>query len=128
MKTGGDGKEWTKVSFTISGTKYHGYIRSDYLSKSKPSDDSSSGNTLGSTNTNNNTDASGKTGTTRLAVINVRQSATTSSGIVAKVKQGTKATILSETTGTDGRTWYYISCVHNGSTIKGYVRSDLLNL
>ena len=128
VKTGGDGKEWTKVSFTISGTKYHGYIRSDYLSKSKPSDDSSSGNTLGSTNTNNNTDASGKTGTTRLAVINVRQSATTSSGIVAKVKQGTKATILSETTGTDGRTWYYISCVHNGSTIKGYVRSDLLNL
>ncbi len=128
VKTGGDGKEWTKVSFTISGTKYHGYIRSDYLSKSKPSDSGSQSNIASGNNTGTNMDNSGKTGTTKLAVINVRQSATTTSGIVAKVKQGTKATILSETTGDDGRTWYYVSLKHNGSTVKGYVRSDLLNL
>lgn len=128
VKTGGDGKEWTKVSFTISGTKYHGYIRSDYLSKSKPSDDGSQNQTAANNSANGNTDNSGKSGTVRLAVINVRQSATTSSGIVAKIKQGTKATILSETTGSDGRKWYSISCVHNGNTVKGYVRADLLNL
>lgn len=122
VRTGGDGKEWSRVTFTISGTKYHGYIRSDYLSKTKPSDSSSQ------SSTSSNTDNTGKSGTVRLAVINVRQSASTSSGIVAKIKQGTKATILSETTGSDGKKWYSISCVHNGNTVKGYVRADLLNL
>ena len=34
-RTGDDGKQWTKVSFTINGARYHGYIRSDYLSKTK---------------------------------------------------------------------------------------------
>lgn len=117
-KTGSDGKEWTKVSFTINGTKYQGYIRSDYLSKTKPSDEAAS-------SSNTSTPSSG---TVRLSVINVRQSATTSSGIVAKISQGTKVTIKSETTGSDGKKWYQISCKHNGSTVNGYVRSDLLNM
>lgn len=34
-RTGDDGKQWTKVSFSINGARYHGYIRSDYLSKTK---------------------------------------------------------------------------------------------
>ncbi len=124
VKTGGDGKEWTKIAFTLNGTKYHGYVRSDCLSRSKPSDSSQNN----STSTGSNTDSGAKSGTVRLAVINMRQSATTSSGIVAKIKQGTKFTIISETTGSDGRKWYYGSCVHNGNTVKGYVRSDLLNM
>ncbi len=124
-KTGADGKEWTKVSFTINGTKYHGYIRSDYLSKKKPSDED---NTSSSLNDNNSDSGSmPSSGTVRLAIINVRKSATTGSSIVAKVSQGTKMTIKSETTGSDGKKWYKISCKYNGSTISGYVRSDLLN-
>lgn len=125
-KTGSDGKSWTKVSFTINGTKYHGYIRSDYLSKKKPSDEDSS-SSQSSNNNNNNTDTP-SSGTVRLAIINLRESATTSSSIVAKISQGTKMTITSETTGSDGKKWYKVSCKHNGSTVKGYVRSDLLNL
>lgn len=124
-KTGSDGKEWTKVSFTMNGTKYHGYIRSDYLSKKKPSDEDNSSSQSSSSNNSTDTPSSG---TVRLAIINVRESATTSSGIVAKVSQGTKVTIKSETTGTDGKKWYKISCKHNGNTVNGYVRSDLLNL
>ena len=126
VKTGEDGKEWSKVSFTINDTRYRGYVHSDCLSRTKPSDNSSS--TVSSGTTGSSTAASPSSGTVRLSVINVRQSATTSSGIVAKIRQGTKVTILSETTGSDGRTWYSISCVHNGNTVKGYVRSDLLNL
>ena len=34
-RVGSDGKQWAKVSFTINGVRYHGYIRSDYLSKTK---------------------------------------------------------------------------------------------
>lgn len=126
VKTGDDGKEWTKVSFTIHETRYRGYVRSDYLSRTKPSDNSSQNATSGAVSSNTGTQP--KSGTVRLAVINVRQSATTSSGIAAKIRQGTTVTILSETTGSDGRKWYNISCAHNGSTVKGYVRSDLLNL
>ena len=124
-KTGADGKEWTKVSFTINGTKYHGYIRSDYLSKKKPSDEDNSSSSLKDNNSDSGSMPS--SGTVRLAIINVRKSATTSSSIVAKVSQGTKMTIKSETTGSDGKKWYKVSCKHNGSTISGYVRSDLLN-
>lgn len=125
-KTGADGKEWCKVSFTMNGSKYHGYIRSEYLSKSKPSGADGQGSSSGADSGNTSTGA--KSGTVRLAVINVRQTASTSSSIVAKIRQGTKATILSESTGTDGKVWYQISCTHNGNTVKGYVRSDLLNL
>lgn len=123
-KTGSDGKEWAKVSFTINGTKYHGYIRTSYLSSTKPSDDSSDSgaqNNSGSTGT-------AKTGTVRLAIVNLRQTASTNSSIMAKISQGTKVTILSETTGSDEKKWYNVSCVHNGATVKGYIRADLLNL
>ena len=127
VKTGEDGKEWSKVSFTINDTRYRGYVHSDCLSRTKPSDNRQF-DMFHQGRSGSSTAASPSSGTVRLSVINVRQSATTSSGIVAKIRQGTKVTILSETTGSDGRTWYSISCVHNGNTVKGYVRSDLLNL
>ena len=34
-RIGDDGKKWTKVAFTLNGTRYHGYIRSDLLSTTK---------------------------------------------------------------------------------------------
>ena len=126
VKTGTDGKEWTKISFTINGTRYHGYVHSDNLSKTKPSGDSSQ--ITSSNNSSSNTGTTVKSGTVTRSVINVRQTATTSSSVVAKLRQGAKVTIQSETTGTDGKKWYYVSCVYNGSTVKGYIRSDLLSI
>lgn len=114
-KTGSDGKQWTKVSCTINGTKYHGYIRSDYLSKSK---------TSGSTST---TTTTVNTKTVRPAVVNVRSKASTSGSISAKLGQGSKVAILSETTGTDGKKWYNISYTYGGKAVTGYIRADLLN-
>lgn len=35
-KTGDDGKEWSRITFTINGTHFDGYVRSEYLSKTKP--------------------------------------------------------------------------------------------
>lgn len=118
-KTGDDGKQWTKVSVTINGTKFHGYIRSDYLSKTKPSDNSTSATVT--------TAASANTKTVRPAVVNVRSMASTSGSISAKLSQGSKVTVLSETTGSDGKKWSSISCTYGGKTVTGYIRSDLLN-
>lgn len=67
------------------------------------------------------------TGTVKLQVINVRTQATTSSSIVAKLKQGTSVSITSETTGSDGRKWYNVSFKYNGSNKTGCIRADLLN-
>lgn len=119
-KTGDDGKQWTKVSVTINGTKFHGYIRSDYLSKTKPSDNGTSTTVTAAT-------ASANTKTVRPAVVNVRSMASTSGSISAKLSQGSKVTVLSETTGSDGKKWSNISCTYGGKTVTGYIRSDLLN-
>lgn len=131
-KTGEDGKKWTKISFTINGTRYHGYVHSENLSKSKPSSDgnqnSSSNNNSSSSNNNSGSSTNYRVGTVTRSVINMRQSASTSSGVVAKLVQGSRVTIQSETTGSDGRTWYSVSCVYNGTTMTGYIRSDLLTL
>lgn len=126
VKTGTDGKEWTKISFTINGTRYHGYVHSDNLSRTKPSGDSSQSSS--SNNSSAGTGTTVRTGTVTRSVINVRQSATTSSSVVAKLRTGASVTIQSETMGTDGRKWYYVSCVYNGSTVNGYIRSDLLSV
>ncbi|MBS6396738.1 MAG: SH3 domain-containing protein [Clostridiales bacterium] len=122
-KTGEDGKKWTKVSFYINDTRYEGYIRSDYLSKSKSG--SSSGSN--SSSTDNNTGSDVRSGKIRPAIVNVRAQATTSSGIVAKLSQGSKVTIVSEKTGSDNKKWYKVTCYYNGDTVKGYIRADLVN-
>lgn len=119
-KTGDDGKQWTKVSVTINGTKFHGYIRSDYLSKSKSSDSSASAASATTT-------VSANTKTVRPAVVNVRSKASTSGSISAKLVQGSKVAVLSETTGSDGKKWSNVSCTYGGKTVNGYIRSDLLN-
>ena len=71
-------------------------------------------------------DASGTTGTVKYRVLNVRKEASTSSNIVCKLSKGTKVSIVSEKTGTDGLKWYSVSFTYNGGTYKGYIRSDLL--
>ena len=48
------------------------------------------------------------TGTVKNRILNVRSSASTSSSIVCKLTQGTKVTILSDTTGDDGLKWYNV--------------------
>ena len=73
-------------------------------------------------------DASGTTGTVKYRVLNVRKEASTSSNIVCKLSKGTKVSIVSEKTGTDGLKWYSVSFTYNGGTYKGYIRSDLLEV
>lgn len=68
------------------------------------------------------------TGTVKNRILNVRSSASTGSSIVCKLTQGTKVTIISETTGDDGLKWYNVYFAYNGDAKEGFVRADLLNV
>ena len=113
-KKGSDGKQWTKISFTMDGQKVHGYVHSDVLSKNQ-----NSSNAAGQ--------SSGKTMKVRPGVANVRVAATTTAGIAAKLPAGTKVSVVSENIGADGKKWSKISFTYNGASAAGYIRSDLLN-
>lgn len=68
------------------------------------------------------------TGTVKNRILNVRSSASTNSSILCKLTQGTKVTIISETTGDDGLKWYDVFFAYNGDAKEGFVRADLLNV
>ncbi|SFG57515.1 SH3 domain-containing protein [Oribacterium sp. WCC10] len=55
--------------------------------------------------------------------VNVRSSAGTDGSVVTALGNNTAVTVLNQTTGSDGKTWYYISFF--GGT--GYVRSDFVS-
>lgn len=119
-KKGDDGYTWYKVSYSDNGYQMNGYIRGDLLSESNPG--GSSGSSSGSSSMNT-------PATVRPAVANIRTWASTNGDIRSKLSQGTGVTIIEEKTGPDdGRKWYKISYTSGGSSLTGYIRSDLLNI
>lgn len=74
------------------------------------------------------TEAARATGTVKNRILNVRSSASTSSSIICKLSQGTKVSIISETTGDDGLKWYDVFFAYGGDAKEGYIRADLLNV
>lgn len=116
-KTGSDdGKTWYKVSYQDNGYQMNGFIRADMLSETNPGGSSSSGS------------AAQKSASVKVSVANIRTYASTKGDIRSKLPYGTAVTILSETTGDDGRKWYNISYKQNGSSLEGFIRSDLVSL
>lgn len=65
------------------------------------------------------------TGTITKASVNVRKEPSTSSTIVASLKQGNTVTVNSKTKGADEKVWYQIAV--DANTV-GYVRSDLMTV
>lgn len=58
--------------------------------------------------------------------VNVRSEASTDASVAGKATQGMEVTVTGETQGSDGKTWYAVSFESNGSTVTGYIRSDLV--
>ena len=117
IQTGTDGKQWTKVSFTINGSKIHGYIRSDYLAFYQSASDPSSG-------------TSGNDSSVRYVnatAVRVRENVTESSAVVANLLQGDTVKVKETKTGADGKEWSKVSFTINGSKYYGYIRSDYLS-
>ncbi len=107
--TGDDGQKWYKIT-TASGVT--GYVRSDLIKKA--------------TVTVNVTQTDSKTAYIAGSSANIRQDASTSSGRVANALGGSKVTIIGEATGADGYKWYQIEFEGNGTTMTGFIRSDLV--
>ena len=107
--TGDDGMKWYKIT-TESGVT--GYVRSDLIKKATV--------TVDVTQTEN------KTAYIAGSNANIRQDASTSSGRVANAIGGSQITIIGEATGADGYKWYQIEFIGNGTTMTGFIRSDLV--
>ena len=58
--------------------------------------------------------------------VRVRKEASTDSDVAGKATQGMEVTVTGETQGSDGKIWYAVSFESNGSTVTGYIRSDLV--
>lgn len=100
------GTAWSRISFSLNGSKKSGYIRSDLLTTSSQPQPQPPRN---------------KTGVVTASSLRLRRSASTNSAIITSLPNGTIVTILGQTTGTDGQKWYQVSVKRNGRTLKGYV-------
>ncbi len=103
-KKGDDGYTWYYVS--LSDGK-NGYIRSDLVSTEVAENDGSIGTALSDS-------------------ARIRSKSSTESDIVATVGRGTDLHIEGEETGADNMLWYKISFEHEGKTVNGFIRSDLI--
>lgn len=107
--TGTDGNKWYKITTAAGNT---GYVRADFVKKAVI--------------TVPVTDTEDKTAYIAGANANIRQDASTSSGRVANALGGSKVTIIGEATGADGYKWYQVQFDGNGTTMTGFIRSDLV--
>jgi len=60
--------------------------------------------------------------------VRVRADASTTSQIVTTVKSGLAVTVAGQATGADGKVWYQVNFIANGTEVSGFIRSDYLTL
>ena len=135
------GDIWYAVTFTKNGKEYKGYIKQNYVnykaSETSVNDGASSdGNTSPETGSSN---ASGEQtvskgdavsagqwkGKVSATNVNVRKEAV-SGAVIATVSSGISVTVEKTVTGSDSKTWYYISFKTSGNEKKGWIRSDFV--
>ncbi len=127
------GNIWYAVTFTKNGKEYKGYIINNYVNykaaETTQAPDSSAtdaGSTQTTTETQTTTASGSKwKGTVTATNVNVRKKAV-SGNVVGMVTKGAAVTVSKSATGSDGKVWYYISFQLNGSTQKGWIRSDFI--
>ena len=56
--------------------------------------------------------------------VRIRQNASTTSRILTKMKSGMALTITGTANGTDGKVWYRVTFLSNGTETTGFIRSD----
>lgn len=58
--------------------------------------------------------------------VNVRSDASTSASVAGKATTGMELTVTGEKADSSGTTWYAVTFESNGSTVSGYIRSDMV--
>lgn len=119
---GSDGYTWYQV--TVDGVE--GYIRSDLV---KTSDDSTG------TTTNTNETPAEVTAVNPISAtvkggqsVRIRSNASTTSQIVTTAASGVAVTVTGQATGTDGKTWYQVNFISDGTSVEGFIREDYVDL
>ncbi len=119
---GSDGYTWYQV--TVDGVT--GYIRSDLVSASGDITESATGVSTATVDVTAVNPVSATV--TGGQSVRVRSDASTTSQIVTTVASGTALTITGQATGTDGKVWYQVNFISNGTTVEGFIRNDFVNL
>lgn len=135
--TGADGKVWYQV-FVNADTL--GFIRSDLIeadgSVPEMQATSSQTDTSNSAETGQNAQTSAadveqmvnQSATVTGGDVNVRSSASTSAAKVTAAKNGTAITVTGKATGNDGKVWYQVNFINDGTEVTGFIRSDYVEL
>ena len=69
-----------------------------------------------------------RTGTVQSDNVNVRKEASAGSDRVCQLSAGTSVTVVDETQGEDGNTWYNVSFTNEGAETSGWIRADMLSV
>ncbi len=121
---GSDGNTWYKVSIN----NVSGYVRSDTVEKEAEGDgapaaavqpvEASSSSTVEPMAT--------QAATVKKDNVNVRTSASTSTGVVAKLPKGAAVTLTGTASDSSGKKWYQVNFINNGSNVTGFIREDFV--
>lgn len=129
------GTVWYKVP---NGNNTYGYIRSDLVETSEEIQVETTASTASTgSDTGENTSKPADTVPTSIgetpatvavdsAVI--RSGASTAHSAITSLTKGTAITLIGEANDSAGKKWYQITCDKNGSTVEGYIRSDLVTV
>ena len=125
---GSDGKTWYQV--TVDGV--NGYIRSDLVQttdggSAEPAATSAAPavqETPADVTVVNPVSATVTGGQS----VRIRSNASTTSQIVTTAASGLALTVTGQATGSDGKVWYQVNFISNGSSVDGFIRSDYVNL
>ena len=134
--TGADGNVWYQV-FVDADTL--GFIRSDLVEAdgTVPELQAASSQTTTSDSSNSSQPDSSSTdvetmpnqsATVTGGDVNVRSGASTSSAKAATAKNGTAITVTGKASGTDGKVWYQVNFINDGTEVTGFIRSDYVEL
>lgn len=135
--TGADGNVWYQV-FVDADTL--GFIRSDLVEADGSVPEMQA--TSSQTDTSNSDDSSqvvqvstsdveqmaNQSATVTGGDVNVRSGASTSSSKVTTAKNGTAITVTGKATGSDGKVWYQVNFINDGTEVSGFIRSDYVEL
>lgn len=60
--------------------------------------------------------------------VRVRSNASTTSAVVTTAKSGVALTVTGTAAGSDGKTWYQVNFINEGSEVTGFIREDYVEL
>lgn len=111
---GSDKKTWYYITFKQGSANKAGWIRSDYI-------------TITSTSSKPAVTTINKTGKIKGNGRIIRKSAV-NGATVCKVNNGVAAKLTKQTTGSDKKTWYYVTVKVGSANKSGWIRSDYITI